>query len=442
MPEPSFNAFKLATSGAREALLLLGASSLAMDVLELTAPVAGGAADLLNATATVATTVTLAASDLKLAGLTKLALHGARNVTFTTAGVTPSDAPATATVTGTGRDNAALSEVVTLAQTGTVAASVTTFKTITSIAYPAADGTGATVSIGMGNVFGMPSKPKIRAGGCSILVESEDGVIVGVGTAAATATNQTTGLTTDATTATNTATSCPAICTVATPAAASANGILATAKLYSDGAGNTISADAQPDKPRNLTVYFPATWDGGTVTITGTDQFDAAVTCDFAVPGGLPATVTGINIFKTINASGIAKASVGVAHVAITVGTGNKLGLSAHLSAAAGIMTAAGVAENATFDATCHAVTPGTTVPNGSASYVAVVPSTVTPVQNSHTHTVAAHNHTQDAHSHSAAEGEGSFANATTSPPYGTYAPAVTPNSSHSYAVWYERDVA
>ncbi len=104
---------------------------------------------LLLATATVAAPVTVLAAGLISGGLTLLAAYP-RRVTFTTAGVTPADAPATATITGTNYLGAAQIEVVNVGQTATTVSSTGAFKTITSIAYSAADGTAATVAIGFG----------------------------------------------------------------------------------------------------------------------------------------------------------------------------------------------------------------------------------------------------------------------------------------------------
>jgi len=121
----------------------------AVTVEEFTNPVSNdsSAAGLLIATATVAAQVVLARTDLIAAGLAQLALWP-RQLVFTTAGTTPADAPATATVVGKDYAGVAATEVVTLAQTGTTANSTTRWSDITSITYPAADGTDATVAIG------------------------------------------------------------------------------------------------------------------------------------------------------------------------------------------------------------------------------------------------------------------------------------------------------
>jgi hypothetical protein len=105
--------------------------------------------DLLAATATVAAPVTILAAALGAPAQALMATY-ARRVSFTTAGATPSDAPATATVTGTDYLGAALVEVKALSQSAATVFTSGAFKTITSIVYTAADGTGATVAIGYG----------------------------------------------------------------------------------------------------------------------------------------------------------------------------------------------------------------------------------------------------------------------------------------------------
>ena len=126
-----------------------GAAAIAVDewtnLPGLTAP---GAAVLLAATATVASVVTLLPAGLLAAGLAMLAAWP-RQLTFTTAGTTPSDAPANVVITGLDEHGLAASETLVLAQTATIVTSVKSYSSITSIVYPAADGTGATVSIGI-----------------------------------------------------------------------------------------------------------------------------------------------------------------------------------------------------------------------------------------------------------------------------------------------------
>lgn len=105
---------------------------------------------LLLATASVASPVTVLASGMISGGVTLLDTY-ARRVTITTAGVTPSDAPATALVSGFDYAGAAQSETVNVGQTATTVSTTLAYKgTGLSVAYAAADGTGATMAIGYG----------------------------------------------------------------------------------------------------------------------------------------------------------------------------------------------------------------------------------------------------------------------------------------------------
>lgn len=148
---------------------------------EYTNPAAADAAGLKAATATTVAPQTILAAALIAGGKTALATYP-RNVTFTTAGGTAADAPATATITGTDIDDAALTEVVNIAQTATIASGVKAFKTITSIVYSAADGTDATVAIGFGAVFGLPKKAKVRGGIVAVVQEIANGALATNGT--------------------------------------------------------------------------------------------------------------------------------------------------------------------------------------------------------------------------------------------------------------------
>lgn len=92
-----------------------------------------------------------------------------RPLAFLVGGATPAHAPATATITGTGTDDAALVENVTL-QTSSAGARVAgatsgrkVFKTVTEVAYSAGGGTAGTVAIGFGLTPGVRDvRGKIR----------------------------------------------------------------------------------------------------------------------------------------------------------------------------------------------------------------------------------------------------------------------------------------
>lgn len=150
-------------------------------VQEWTNPAAPAANALLAAAAVSTSVVVVPAATLEAAGKAAL-LAFPRNVTFTTAGNTPSDAPATATIVGTDIDDAALTEVVNVAQTATIAEGVKAFKTITTITYTVGQGTDATVAIGIGKKFGLSSSIKERAGLVNVLKEIANGAVVTNGT--------------------------------------------------------------------------------------------------------------------------------------------------------------------------------------------------------------------------------------------------------------------
>jgi hypothetical protein len=107
---------------------------------------AAATAGLRAATATVASPVTLTSADLLDAGEALIAIYP-RRITFTTAGVTPADAPADVDIVGT-LDGAPVSETLVLSQIAGVATSVNAYESITSLDFPAADGTAATIAIG------------------------------------------------------------------------------------------------------------------------------------------------------------------------------------------------------------------------------------------------------------------------------------------------------
>ncbi len=117
---------------------------------------APGAAVLRVATATVAAPTTVLPAALLDPGEAMLLAHP-RPLTFTTAGTTPADAPANVVITGTDMNGAVQSETLALAQTAAAVTSTKAYKTITSLAFPAADGTGATVAIGIAAAYIYPT---------------------------------------------------------------------------------------------------------------------------------------------------------------------------------------------------------------------------------------------------------------------------------------------
>jgi hypothetical protein len=139
-----------------------------------------GAADddgIKTAIASVASTVTYSGSALNGA-IGAGAISPPRNITVTTAGVTPADAPATATITGLAIDGSAQTDSITISQTAATAAGTKAFASVTSIALTAGDGTGATLAFGTGNVVGLDSKLRDVGGVAGILKEVANATVV------------------------------------------------------------------------------------------------------------------------------------------------------------------------------------------------------------------------------------------------------------------------
>lgn len=163
--------------------ILIGDGDQSRQIDEWTDPLAAATAGLKAATATVASVVELTAADLLTAGKAEL-LARPRNVTFTTAGGTAADAPANAVIVGTDINGDELTETVTLSQTAGTASGSKAFRTIETITYPAADGTGATIAVGYGNVFGLSKRIRTRAGALMYGKEISAGTVVTNGTLA------------------------------------------------------------------------------------------------------------------------------------------------------------------------------------------------------------------------------------------------------------------
>jgi hypothetical protein len=157
----------------------------AMTVDEFTNALTAAAAGLRAATQPSLTAATVLEAALLQAGRDELAANP-RNVTFTTAGSTPADAPATALITGFDAEGKAQTETVNLAQTATIANGVKAWSKITSIAFAAADGAAdCTIAIGYGVTLGLTKTPKSRAGLAGAVREVSGGAVVTTGTLSA-----------------------------------------------------------------------------------------------------------------------------------------------------------------------------------------------------------------------------------------------------------------
>lgn len=155
--------------------------------------------------------------------------------------------------------------------------------------------------------------------------------------------------------------------TLAAPAAKSTTAV--HANVFGDAAGpvSVTTAITNPAVPRNLTATFGATFDGGDVTVSGTDQFGNAITETFAVATGT--TVVGSKAFATVTSIAYAGGGVGTHSTnVVSIGTGDKLGLSTKAANAFAILLTDGVSEAVTVDATNSTFTPAT-VANGAHNY-------------------------------------------------------------------------
>lgn len=211
-----------------------------------------------------------------------------------------------------------------------------------------------------------------------------------------TVSNGTTGATVNSGTASTTATDTAAALLLAisgTPAL----GVVDDTHLavFADDAAAAFPGPfTNPDVPRTIVASFEAAWDGGDITIHGTNQF-AAVTSEVLVanPGG---TTVSLNAYATITA---AEKNVvpGLVHKYVKLGRGDALGIPATTSGSIGILAVTGVTEAATFNSTYNTVLASVSTPNGARTYSVFVNAL-------HTHTVtdAGHTHgvTDAGHTH------------------------------------------
>lgn len=170
---------------------------------------------------------------------------------------------------------------------------------------------------------------------------------------------------------TTASTAAAAFAAFAAPAAA---GVDVHAAIASDNAAAVTTALTNPDVPRTLQVVFDAAWDGGDVTVVGTDQFDAAVTEVIADVAGT--TVQGVKVFKTVTSINQQTVGTGGSKTA-TVQTAAKLGLSALPSAPGALATVDGVNTTASLNTTYGSVSFGS-APDGAKNFVVAYASTHT----------------------------------------------------------------
>lgn len=149
----------------------------AISVDDYVNPAAGGVAALKAATASSIAVQTI--TSFLAPGLAMLLAFG-RNITVTTSGVTPADAPATVLLTGTYR-GLPQTETINVPQTATTTVGVKPFDTLESAVYSAGQGVDALVSIGVGDALGTRQLPRLLGGGYVIVREIAVGVLVTTG---------------------------------------------------------------------------------------------------------------------------------------------------------------------------------------------------------------------------------------------------------------------
>lgn len=120
--------------------------------------------------------------------------------------------------------------------------------------------------------------------------------------------------------------------TITAPLLGSTTRLLNSVDGPTSAAAATVSSfSAQPDVPRNLVLTPDGTTgdvEAGTITITGTNIFNATITEDFAVSANQSTATTGSKAFKTVTSVAFpANIESGGFAAHWSLGTGSKLGL-------------------------------------------------------------------------------------------------------------------
>ncbi len=128
--------------------------------------------------------------------------------------------------------------------------------------------------------------------------------------------------------------------------------------LYDDTTAAFPGPFTDPDVPRNLRVTMSAGWDGGSVTVSGTDQFDASISEVFATGDGV--VRVGVKVFKTVTGA-VKGTPAGVTGNGASIGTGDTVGLPMALSDEVGLGFVTATPEAITLDDTYSSFVPATT---------------------------------------------------------------------------------
>lgn len=168
----------LITSVAREKLGELLRRKLPADVYDIVDPVAsdtqGLVANFTSAAGTRSDTAFVAG------GVAAILAYPRNILVVTGAGGTPTQGYTAVVLTGTDIDDNAITETISgLAAGAGTYQGAKAFKTLTSAAWSGGTGAGATQSLGFGNKFGLPAKPKERGGKPHVISEKVDGATPG-----------------------------------------------------------------------------------------------------------------------------------------------------------------------------------------------------------------------------------------------------------------------
>lgn len=182
---------------------------------------------------------------------------------------------------------------------------------------------------------------------------------------------------------------------------------LITIKADAAVADGAIVVAAQPDFPRKLQVRITdanSSISAGTLTLVGVGPSGEAVTEEVALTGGT-ATKTTTYAYATVTSGTVAGLAGNEGADNLSIGVAAALGLpGCKTPASSAFAVYKADVENAneavgTVDATAGTIVP-TTAPNGARVFDFWYTYSVTPTQNTHTHTGPSHTHTGPSHTH------------------------------------------
>lgn len=134
------------------------------------------------------------------------------------------------------------------------------------------------------------------------------------------------------------------------------------ASVFGDAVGPVALTTGltNPTYTRNVTAVAGTTYDGGAVTVTGTNTFDLAQT--EVITPVVNTTVAGVKIWKTVTKVAYPGGGVGTHGTnTLSIGTGDKLGVPHNIFDTVGLLLVGTTPEAVTIDAANDAFTPTTT---------------------------------------------------------------------------------